>query len=126
MNSRMPFWRSSTPAGVCGANRGARGAEARHMPVGERAALGARGQIGLEPQLLGRAGGRGDAGVQDHDVPGAEIVAVVALAALAGSAAEVVEVGGGARDPVFQVVVGGMRARFVAAPRGVVAVGEIR
>src|SRR3989454_11281411 len=56
------------------------GAEERVVPVGDRAPLGALGEIGLEPYLLRRAHVHRDVAVQRDDVPGAQIVAVVALA----------------------------------------------
>src|SRR4051812_31310814 len=96
------------------------GAEEGVVPVGKRAARGARGQVGPEPLLLCRPGGagtrlpdgagaRGGAlGVDRNDVPArsgrqAQVIAVVALRALAGGpggvarAVEVVEVAGRGR-----------------------------
>src|SRR5207245_6805467 len=60
---------------------------ARDVPNGQCAQLGAVGQVGLEPRLLGGPGAYPDAistgAVQHNDVPGTEVVAVVALPAIA-------------------------------------------
>src|SRR5439155_18795890 len=60
-------------------------------------------------------------------MPGAEVVAVVALAALAGGCAPIGVVGGRAGRPRFHVPGRGPGARFEAAPGGGgrVAIGEV-
>ena len=92
------------------------------MPVGERAALGARREIGEQPLLLGRARPMGDLAVQRDDMPGAEVVTVVALGGITRRGTEVAEVAG--RVVTHIVVIPGDRpsARLVAAPGGRVAV----
>src|SRR5207249_5063639 len=77
-----------------------------------------------QPLLLRRAGGHGDAGaaaVQHDDVPGAEVVAVVALRRIAGGGAEVAEVPRGAGCLVIALPRGRLRAGLVPAPGRVVA-----
>src|SRR5256886_5146533 len=62
----------------------------------------------------------------DDDVPGAEIVAVIGLGRVAGGRAEVAEIASrGAARVVFVITRRRVGARFVAAPRGVVAVREV-
>src|SRR6266516_2220847 len=53
-------------------------AEAGVMPISERADFGVRGEVGAEPALLGRARAHVQIRIQRDDVPGTEIVAVVA------------------------------------------------
>ena len=95
------------------------------MPVGERAALGARREIGAQPLLLGRARPMRDLAVQRDDMPGAEVVTVVALGGITRRGPEVAEVAG--RVVTHIVVIPGDRAgaRLVAAPGGRVAVGVV-
>ena len=100
--------------------------EARAVPHGEDALLRGRGEIGLEPRLLRRAERRRDVAVvavEDDDVPGAEIVAVIALGGVSRGGTEVAEIPGrrGARV-VIVVPRPRIRARLVAAPARVVAV----
>src|SRR6185436_11591731 len=88
------------------------------------------GQVGLEPNLLDRAecgGHEARIAVQHHDVPRAEVEAVVALGRIAGRGSEVVEVrdGRGARI-VFTIADHRIRAGLVAAPGWVVTVLEVR
>ena len=85
------------------------------------------GEVGPEPLLLGRAGtGRGDA-VERHDVPRAEIVAVVALGRIARRGPEVGEVvPGGRARVVFVVAERGARARAVPPPARVVTALVVR
>src|SRR5256885_7714220 len=94
------------------------------MPVGDRAARRARGEIGAEPLLLSRARGRRDAAVQYHDVPVAQVVAVVALAGGPSRRAEIVEVRLGAPLLVLDLAGRGARPRLMAAPGRVVALAE--
>ena len=98
--------------------------EARVMPVGNRAARRARGEIAAEPLLLRRACGGRDAAVQHHDVPVAQVVAVVALAGCPGRRAEIVEIRLRAALLVLDLARRRAGARLVAAPGGVVALVE--
>ena len=86
-------------------------------------------EVGLEPNLLGRShcgGHEARIAVQHHDVPRAEVDAVVALGRIAGRGAEVVEVrdGRGARI-VFVIADHRIRTGLVAAPGRVVTVLEV-
>src|SRR5881396_295031 len=86
-----------------------------------------RGEVSAEPLLLGRARAHGDVTVERHDVPGAEIIAVVSLGGIARRGPEVGEVVRGSRARVILVVAErGRRARLVPAPARVVAVLVIR
>ena len=110
----------------------ARGGEARVVPVGQRARVGVRGQVGPQPGLLwraGRAAADPRAGRVEHDhVPGADVVAVVVLPAHArrpvvgAHPVEVVEVAGAvARAAVVLVVAhGGVGDRLQPPPARVV------
>src|SRR4029077_1785974 len=103
--------------------------ESREYPL-----LRVRGEIALEPRLLGRARGGRDEGVvavEHDDVPGAEVVAVVSLARISSdgagvAGAEVTEVTGGRSARVVVVV---PRDRIgpglVTAPRRIVAIRVI-
>ena len=92
------------------------------MPVGEGTALRARGEVGLKPLLLSGAGAVRNVGVQDDDVPIAQVVAVIALGGVAGCRTEVAEIAGGAGSVVIVVARCRPGARFVPAPRRAVAV----
>ena len=92
------------------------------MPIGDGAALRARGEVGLEPLLLGRAGAVRDVRVQGDDVPIAQVVAVIALRGVAGRRAEVAEIAGGAGRVVIVVARCRPGARFVPTPGRAVAV----
>src|SRR5256884_8421766 len=94
------------------------------MPVGARAARRARGEIGAEPLLLCRPCGGRDAAVQHHDVPVAQVVAVVALAGGPRRRAEIVEVRLGTALLVLDLAGRGAGARLMAAPGRVVALVE--
>src|SRR2546427_12117333 len=90
------------------------------VPVGDRAPLCARGEIGPQPRFLRRAGAHVDVAVQRNDVPGAEIVAVVAQPGRPGLRPEVAEVTGGAPRVMVVVAGRGAGAPLVPAPgRGV-------
>src|SRR2546426_12787540 len=91
------------------------------VPVGDRAPLCARGEIGPQPRFLRRAGAHVDVAVQRNDVPGAEIVAVVAQPGRPGLRPEVAEVTRGARRVMVVVAGRGAGARLVPAPRRGVA-----
>src|SRR5256885_4586801 len=94
------------------------------MPVRHRATPGARDEIGAEPLLLSRARGRRDPAVQHHDVPVAQVVAVVALAGGPSRGAEIVEVWLGTALLVLDLARRRAGARLVAAPNRVVALVE--
>jgi hypothetical protein len=105
------------------------GAEERVVPVGDRAECVARRQVGREPLAL-RIGLVATAdliaqAVEDHDVPVAQLVAVVALARLTSSGAEVGEVGARARGVVVMVAGRGTCPRLICSPSRVVAVREL-
>ena len=97
-------------------------AEERVVQVGERAALRALGKIRAQPHLLRRADVHRDVAVQRHDVPVAEVVAVIALAGRASGRAEVIEIAARVRRDI--VVIAGHRlgAGLEPAPGRVVAV----
>src|SRR5688572_8817246 len=95
------------------------------MPVGQRAAPGARREVGPQPLLLSGAGGHADAAVQRNDVPIAEVVAVVSPAGRTRVGAEVGIVWGGARRVVLVVPRRRTRARLVPAPGRLIAVREV-
>src|SRR2546425_11848854 len=105
------------------------GAEARVMPVGERARRSMSRQVSAQPRLLPRARlaaaySRAVA-VDDDDVPGAELVAVVPAVRRTGGCAEVREVAGGAGGEVLVVAGSGMSARKETTPGRGVAVGVV-
>ncbi len=106
------------------------GAPARVVHVGADAIPGVLVQILLEPLvLLGAGAAAADlvaVAVQDHDVPGAQVVAVPPLQAGPGPAPEVVEVAGGVRHAVLVVAHGRPAAGVVAPPGRVVAAVELR
>src|SRR5215475_3128595 len=95
------------------------------MKIGERAGNGMRAKICAEPFLLARAdfatADFGALAIENDDVPGAEIVAVIAVVWITGSCAEILEV---IRCPLLmEFVIAGRwtSAAFHAAPRLVVA-----
>src|SRR3990172_10418237 len=63
--------------------------------------------------------------VEHHDVPGAKVIAVVALGWVTGRGPEVVEVAGGSSRVVFVVTRRRHRPGLVTAPGGIVVVGEL-
>src|SRR5256885_16675891 len=73
------------------------------MPDGERAADAVGCKIGPQPALFGRASGHEQVTVEHDDVPGSQVVAVIALGAIAGRRSEIVEVAGGADRVVFVI-----------------------
>ena len=104
-------------------------AEPRVVPVGQRAGRRMRRQIGAQPALLRRARAHVDVGIDHHDVPRAQGVAVVADARIARRRAPVRVVARRARGrPVVVLVVPGRRARarLVPAPGRIEAVHVIR
>src|SRR5689334_6285484 len=71
------------------------GGKERMMPVGQGAAGGMGGEIGTQPALLRRPRLTTDFGavtIEDDDMPGSQVVAVVALGGITGGGAEVAEV----------------------------------
>src|SRR5688572_12738630 len=86
---RLPEWAGAGAAPMVP------GAKARVMHVGEGAGRGMGGEVAAQPLLLGRAGTHADVAVEHDDVPGPEVVAVVARGGVAGGTAEIVEVGRG-------------------------------
>src|SRR5207237_3574574 len=94
------------------------------MPHGQGAPPRVGREVGLEPLLLGGSGPGGDVAViavQHHDVPGAQVVAVIALVGVAGGGPEIAEVAvaRGARV-VVTVARRGKGARLVPPPTRVV------
>ena len=103
----------------------ARRKEARVVPGCEDTLPRIGGEIGLEPQVLCRAGTEGDEAavrVQHDDVPGSEVEAVVAQAPRSHAVAEVVERGIGRAGVVLVIAQGGVGAGLVTAPGRIVAV----
>ena len=86
-----------------------------------------RSEVSPEPLLLRRARAHRDVAVERHDVPGAEIVAVVSLGGIARRGPEVGEVVRGGRARVVLVVAErGARARVVPPPARVVTALVVR
>src|SRR5688572_5151924 len=108
---------------------GAAGVEARVVPQRHGAAGGAGRQVGPEPLFLGAPGpaaaDRGAVAVEDHDVPGTEVVAVPALPGLPGRRPEVPVVTGGPGGVVVVVAGHGAGPVLVATPGRGVAVLEL-
>src|SRR5215212_8539721 len=103
-------------------------AEVGVVPVGQGAGGGMGGQIVLQPGLLWRASTTasrlGAVGVERHDVPAPQVIAVVALRGIAGGS-EVTEVAAGPTGEVVMVARGRLGAALVAASRGAIAGGEL-
>src|SRR5690242_5450786 len=95
------------------------------MEQRDDALLGVGGEIGLEPELLsGAYGGRHEAvvAVQDDDVPGAEVLAVVALGRITRLRSPIPEVrGGGGARVVVLVARHWKRTCLLRSPGGVEA-----
>src|SRR5262249_56113945 len=79
----------------------AAGAEQRVMPVGQGARHFVRRQILPQPLLLCGFGVLPEVTVQRHDVPPAEVIAVIAAARLPRAGARVARVGAAARPPTL-------------------------
>src|SRR5690242_1008847 len=90
------------------------------MEQRDDALLGVGGEIGLEPELLGGAyGSRHEAvvAVQDDNVPGAQVLAVVALGRITGLCSPISEVRGrGGARVVVLVAEEWKRARLLRPP----------
>src|SRR5205807_7340113 len=100
-------------------------AEAREIEVGDDAASRCCGEVALQPRELRGRGTDIDLRIERHHVPGAEVVAVVALPCRPGGAAEIAEIGGSPGGVVVVDPGRGAGARLLAAPGRVVAVGEV-
>src|SRR5690349_2035605 len=87
-----------------------------------------RGEVGTEPALLGRAGiaaAHVDAfAVEDDDVPGSQLIAVITGSGVASGSAKIVEIGSGGRGVELMIARGRARAGLHASP-GLVVAGEI-
>src|SRR5205085_2511442 len=98
-------------------------AEAGVVPVGERARGRMGGKVRAKPLLLRRAGAAAAdlraVGVERDQMPGADVVAVVAGGRAARGGAEVLEVARCLRGQVLVVSDRGMDERLDAAPGGV-------
>src|SRR5205823_14373340 len=82
--------------------------------------------VGAEPLFLRRPYSDVDARVENDDVPGAHVVAVVALRRIAGGSAEVVVVASGVRGLVVLVTGRWENPRLVSSPgRGRVEAARI-
>src|SRR5215213_5192139 len=99
------------------------------VPVGEGARGRVSSEIGAQPYLLGRAGAAATdlraVGVDHHDMPGSQVVTVVALDGIAGRATEIAKVAGGASGPILMIPNRGAGAVLVATPARRVAGGEL-
>src|SRR5215212_3194028 len=99
------------------------------VPVGQRTGGGVRREILAKPLFLGRAGMTaahlGAVGVEDHDVPGAQGVAVVALRGLPGGGSEIAKVAASPTGEVVMVARGRLGAALVAAPAGGITAAEL-
>src|SRR5207248_574089 len=102
-------------------------AEARVVPVGKRAGRRIGSQIGAQPLLLRRttlaAAHHGAVTIDHNDVPGSQIIAVVAARRVTGCRTEVAEVAGCAAGEIFVVAKGRVGAGFAATPGGIITVG---
>ena len=95
------------------------------MPVGERAALGARRQVGAEPLLLRGTDGHVQIAVEHDDVPIAQLIGVIALARVPCRDAEIVEIARRSGHVVFVVAGNRVGAPLVAPPRGRIAAAVV-
>src|SRR5450432_310941 len=107
----------------------AAGAEQRLVPVSESAAVSGTSEILREPLALGRVGvAPSDLvafAVDDDDVPGSEIVAVVALFRVAGGGAKIARIAGSAVAVVFVIADSGPCAILEPPPGGTVTIREL-
>jgi len=88
-----------------------------------------RGKVSAEPLSLTRTGfAAADflaLAVQDNDMPGAKLIAVIAVLGVSGGGTETVEIRSRAGGMKFVIAGSGAGARFYAAPGLVVAVIEL-
>src|SRR5215470_15377870 len=94
------------------------------MKIGERAGNGMRAKICAEPFLLARAdfatADFGALAIENDDMPGAEIVAVIAVVWITGSCAKVLEIISRSFGVKFMIAGSRARAVFHATPSLVV------
>ena len=95
------------------------------MPVRDRAARLAAGEVAAEPRRLRRAAARLDVAVERHGVPAADLEAVVPQARRPGVRTEIFEVWLRARRLVLVVARHGARPASVSPPCRPVAVAEL-
>src|SRR5687768_5482459 len=105
------------------------GAESGVVDDGQGAGRRVSGEVGAQPFLFAGAGlaaaNELASRIEDDDVPGPQVEAVVSLVWVAGRGPEVLEVAGGVMGVVLVVADGRPRAVLVAAPRRVIALGEL-
>src|SRR5215210_3116966 len=81
--------------------------EAGMVPVGQGAGRGMGFEVLAQPRLLRRAGTTppdlGAVGVEDHDVPGSQLIAVVALLGIPRRRTKVAEVAAGSACQILVV-----------------------
>src|SRR5439155_25747797 len=96
-------------------------AESRVMPVGKGAEGGMRSEVRSKPLFLGGARSDDSATVDDHDVPGAQVITVVSHRRVPCGRPEILKVTGSARREILVISRGGLRACEVPPPGGRVA-----
>ncbi len=101
------------------------GVEERVVPVGDGALRRIRGEVGTQPLDLGGRRVDRDVAVEDHHMPGSQIIAVVALISGAGGHTEIVIVGPTSIGIVFMVPGRGESSCLQTAPRWSVAIAKI-
>jgi hypothetical protein len=99
------------------------GGEARVVPVRQRTHAGVSRQIGLQPLFLRRTGSTTTdlttVRIEGNQVPGADIIAIVAFGPVAGRRTEVIIVTARAGCQIFVVANGRVNEVFGASPAGV-------
>src|SRR2546430_4910501 len=115
------------PGGLHGGGAAVRSAraEARQVEVCGGAACRGGREIALQPLQLRRRGADVDLRIERHHVPGAEVVAVVALPSRAGGVPEIAEIGGSPGGVVVMDPGCGPGARLETTPGRGVAVCEV-
>lgn len=97
-------------------------AEQRVMSIGKSAGIGMRGEVVLQPGFFGRPlpaaaqFPRPAIGIENDDVPCAEVIAVIPFSRVSGLLAPVTEVAGGGGTVVLMIARGRARARLEASP----------
>ena len=94
------------------------------MPVGKGAEGGMRSEVRSKPLFLGGARSDDSATVDDHDVPGAQVITVVSHRRVPCGRPEILKVTGSARREILVISRGGLRACEVPPPGGGVAARE--